>query len=352
LDTGGRYNPSSDSWVATSTASAPEAREFHTSVWTGSEMIVWGGFSVSGTVNTGGRYDPVTDSWTATTTTNAPEGRESHTAVWTGSEMIVWGGYNNNIGGDFNTGGKYNPNTDSWTATSTANAPDARAGHTATWTGSEMIVWGGGRGTNGFHTGGRYNPSTDNWTTTSTTNVPEPRYWHEAIWTGSEMILWGGVGSGNPTLLNTGGRYDPGADSWTGTNTINAPQARTFHTTVWTGSEMIVWGGQSDSFPFSLNTGGRYCGQYPPPTPTPPTITVTNTNDSGPDSLRQALADANNGDIIGFAVTGTIRLTSGEMLVDKSITILGPGLRILLLMATRKTVCSTLLLVKPSPFLA
>jgi hypothetical protein len=55
------------------------------------------------------------------------------------------------------------------------------------------------------------------------------------------------------------------------------------------------------------------------------TITVTNTNDSGPGSLRQALADANDGDTIDFAVTGIIGLTSGELLVDKAITISGPG---------------------------
>ena len=55
------------------------------------------------------------------------------------------------------------------------------------------------------------------------------------------------------------------------------------------------------------------------------TITVTNTNDSGPGSLRQALAEANDGDTITFAVTGTIGLTSGELLVGKSITISGPG---------------------------
>jgi hypothetical protein len=54
-------------------------------------------------------------------------------------------------------------------------------------------------------------------------------------------------------------------------------------------------------------------------------ITVTNTNDSGPGSLRQALADVNDGDTINFAVTGTIGLTSGELLVDKAITISGPG---------------------------
>jgi hypothetical protein len=55
------------------------------------------------------------------------------------------------------------------------------------------------------------------------------------------------------------------------------------------------------------------------------TITVTNTNDSGPGSLRQALADANDGDTINFAVTGTIGLTSSELVIDDSITISGPG---------------------------
>jgi N-acetylneuraminic acid mutarotase len=324
LDTGGRYNPGSDSWIATSTTNAPQAREIHTAVWTGTEMIVWGGFSVTGTVNTGGKYNPSTDSWTATTTTGAPESRDTHTAVWTGSEMIVWGGED---GATFlNTGGRYNPNTDSWVATSTTNVPESRDFHTAVWTGSEMIVWGGYDGGNYWDTGGRYNPSTDSWTATSTANAPTGRASHTAVWTGNEMIAWGGVVSG-PTSLNTGGRYDAGTDSWTATSTTNAPEARAGHTAVWTGNEMIVWGGQGASHPVS-NTGGRYCGQYPPPTPTPsptPTIVVTNTNDSGPGSLRQALADANDGDIIGFAVTGTIGLTSGELLVAKNITISGPG---------------------------
>ena len=73
--------------------------------------------------------------------TNAPAGRCAHTAVWTGSEMIVWGGHE--LACYLNTGGRYNPSTDSWTATSTTNAPAARSWHTAVWTGSEMIVWGG-----------------------------------------------------------------------------------------------------------------------------------------------------------------------------------------------------------------
>src|SRR5207248_70792 len=92
LSTGGRYNPSTDSWAPTNTSNAPSARYYPPSVWTGSEMIVWGGSQGGVGVNTGGRYNPSTDSWTATSTTNAPSARVSHTAVWNGSEMVVWGG--------------------------------------------------------------------------------------------------------------------------------------------------------------------------------------------------------------------------------------------------------------------
>ena len=56
-----------------------------------------------------------------------------------------------------------------------------------------MIVWGGSYGSPTFNTGGRYNPSTDSWTATSTINAPMPEYAHTAVWTGSEMIVWGGI---------------------------------------------------------------------------------------------------------------------------------------------------------------
>jgi hypothetical protein len=56
-------------------------------------MIVWGGNESFTVVKTGGRYNPNTDSWIATSTTQAPFARVRHTSVWTGSEMIVWGGF-------------------------------------------------------------------------------------------------------------------------------------------------------------------------------------------------------------------------------------------------------------------
>jgi len=257
VNTGGRYTPSTDSWTATSTTDAPTGRVDHTAVWTGSEMIVWGGFDQDFTFSkTGGRYNPELDSWTATNRTNAPKGRRDHTAVWTGSEMIVWGGTG---GGFLNTGGRYNPDMDSWTATSTTNAPSGRQFHTAVWTDSEMIVWGGQK-TGALDSGGRYTPGIDSWTATSTTNAPTARFDHTAVWTGSEMIVWGGCSDNDClNILNSGGRYTPGIDSWTATSTTNAPAARFQHTTVWIGGEMIVWGGQGNAGP--LRTGGRYCAQ-------------------------------------------------------------------------------------------
>ena len=94
----------------------------------------------------------------------------------------------------------YNPKTDSWSPISSVDAPfTPRTAHTATWTGQEMIVWGGNyvdpyRPNSGFifNDGGRYNPETDTWTPISGTGAAPGRYSHTAIWTGTEMILWGG----------------------------------------------------------------------------------------------------------------------------------------------------------------
>ena len=264
VNTGGKYDPSTDSWMRTSVVNAPTGREFHSAVWTGTEMIVWGGYSYDGLDhywNTGGRYDPTTGAWAATNTTNAPLGREFHTAVWTGSEMVVWGGYfYDGVDHELNTGGKYNPNTNSWTATSTINAPTGRDAHGAVWTGSEMIIWGGAGDMGYLNTGGRYSPVKNNWTATTTISAPEARTVHGPVWTGSEMIVWGGYFfDGADHWLNTGGRYNPGINSWTPSNTADAPDGRSIHTAVWTGSEMIIWGGEAGSdLGYYFNSGGRY----------------------------------------------------------------------------------------------
>lgn len=245
LKTGGRYNPSTDTWTSTSIVNAPPGQILQTAVWTGTEMIVWGG-TKGGYSNLGGRYNPASDTWTATSTTNAPAARGYHTAVWSGSEMIIWGGFN---GTWLNSGGRYNPATNSWITTSTTNAPAARADQTAIWSGSEMIIWGGGANSAELNTGGKYNPNTDSWTATTTTNAPAGRSLHAAVWSGNEMMIWG--------RLLIGGRYNPATEAWIATCDTNAPTARIYFTELWTGSEMIVWGGDDHNF-LRLNTGGKY----------------------------------------------------------------------------------------------
>lgn len=246
-NTGGRYTPSTDTWLDTNTAGAPFMREHHTAVWTGSRMIIWGGYYNSGFggyIATGANYDPTTNSWSSQASAGEPTAREYHKAVWTGSSMVVWGGYS----GVFPlTGGRYDPVGNLWSTTSTANVPSGRYGFAAVWTGTEMIVWGG----TDDQTGGRYNPNTDIWMSTAVTGAPTRRSWHTAAWTGTQMVVWGGIY--NSILLNTGGRYDPNSDTWASTSLTNAPTARRDHTAIWTGTEMIVWGGDG-----SLPTGGRY----------------------------------------------------------------------------------------------
>src|SRR5262249_6904584 len=60
--------------------------------------------------------------WAATSAVGAPGKRYGYTAVWTGSEMIVWGGYNKKY---FNTGGRDDPATHTRNPTRTAGAPKA-----------------------------------------------------------------------------------------------------------------------------------------------------------------------------------------------------------------------------------
>ena len=134
-----------------------------------------------------------------------------------------------------------------------------------------MIVWGGYfcDGTQHFlNTGGKYNPSANIWAPTSTTDAPTGRNLHSAVWTGSEMNVWSGQFSLFDYAYGTGCRYDPATNTSTATTTANAPIARIGHTAVWTGSEMIVWGGYS-VLAGTLDTGGRYCAYSASPTPTP-----------------------------------------------------------------------------------
>ena len=120
---------------------------------------------------TGGRFNPTTNSWTATSTTNAPAARFDHTAIWNGTEMIVWGGSTGDQVTYFADGGRYNPTTNTWLTTAASPSLSARSRHTAIWTGSVMIVWGGRDGSAVVGSGSRYDPVVHSWANTSSAGI-------------------------------------------------------------------------------------------------------------------------------------------------------------------------------------
>src|SRR5205807_9827418 len=137
-------------------------------------MIGWGGYNRS-YLNTGGRYSPGTDSWTATSSTGAPAGREFHTAVWIGSQMIAWGGFGGT--GYLNTGGRYCAQTGapsptptatpcasvgSWTAQ--APYPIAVFGNAVASQGGNVYSFGGIANNTAVANAYKYSPATNTWT--------------------------------------------------------------------------------------------------------------------------------------------------------------------------------------------
>jgi hypothetical protein len=256
-------------WTATPvTASTPVARAAFTAVWSGTELIVWGGTALNAIEGSGGRLNLTSGVWTPTATAGptVPSGRQGAGAVFAGVELFVWGGftYNGSVYTYLNSGARYRPVTNAWTAMSTgANLPDPRAQHTfvyVTTSPAYLLVYGGTGATALSANHGRYNPMTDAWLNlTQGANFPGPRVRHVGLSTGGRLFVWGGDNCfGNcGTFLNTGAYYNAAADSWGVVPTTNAPSGRRRATGVYSGSEVVVWGGQLQSGLFT-NTGAHY----------------------------------------------------------------------------------------------
>lgn len=235
LNSGARYNPSTNEWKPISRVGTPAARRFHSAVWTGKEMIVWGGMADSnGPFNDGGIYDSASDTWRPISTVNAPPGRLQPGLVWTGTEMIVW---NYGI-----SGGIYNPETDSWRPMSGNTLPRASVPPTC-WTGTEMLADGWCR----------YNPSTDTWRPMNKQGEPDET--NAFVCTNKELIVYGSLTISG--IVYGGARYDYANDQWTPISAVNSPSRRKSPGTVWTGTEMWIVGGY---------VPGRFTDANPPPT--------------------------------------------------------------------------------------
>jgi hypothetical protein len=258
---GNSYNLTTNTFAALSNVNAPFARTLFSMLFTGSKLIIWGGkpWTVGQPLtNTGAVYDIATDTWTAMSTAGAPEARANHTATWCSStgRMVVWGGYSQ-AGIRLNTGGIYDPVTNTWTgATSLTGAPAARENHTATWTGTAMIIFGGNLGTTVLNTGAIYNPGANTWTTISAVGAPNVRN-HGVSWGAGKLFVAGGS-SNDVDGSNILQWYTESTNSWSAQTLFG--EAKLMNHCFYKNNMIVVWGGRKKNImgePFS-NTGYRY----------------------------------------------------------------------------------------------
>lgn len=260
-------------WRWESVADGPlDARSQHSAVWTGQEIVIWGGADGEKTFDDGAAYDPRHGQW-RTISPSPLAGRTGHVAAWTGNEMIVWGGARTDrtsapvpgadklgidagtdpptplFGTAFADGAVYDPEADEWRVI--GPAPLALRPYVAAWTGGEFVIVGerlrfeGASGSPAANTGVMeglaYDPSQGSWRVIAPPPFPSQLAIGGA-WTGEELVVWGGTDHGGAEGPTGGFAYDSNTDEW---DTLPpAPLSdRQWHSVVWTGTRVVVWGG-------------------------------------------------------------------------------------------------------------
>lgn len=185
--------------------------------WTGDRVLVWG---LDGP-NAGWSLDPARSTWTALP--KAPVEAATAAGVWTGTEVVVIGG---TIGDDTYrppTQSAYDPAKNTWHTLTAGQglAHGRRMGHHAIWTGRRILAWGGGQydlTAQGARfvpaPGAAYDPAADSWVAlpaSPLTGRTDP----VVAWTGTSLLVWGGgvfpggSASDNPRPVADGALYTP-----------------------------------------------------------------------------------------------------------------------------------------------
>ena len=252
------FNPVTNRWRRLSKAAGVPGGIV---VWTGRELIGWGGGCCGDALSDGAAYNPVTNVRRRLARSPlAPEQRPI--GAWTGRELVLFvSGINPASGKPWPArlarAASYNPVTDTWRRI--APLPAVRTDPNAVWDGREVLIVGGtgaphrGRHPAPAEIGLAYNPGTNSWR--QLPPLERGRAGAAAVWTGKRLLIWGGttsVPSGVKLVTpNRGLAYDPKANSWS-----PLPRApllgRLDPTAVWTGRAMIFWGGHRPS-----SSGGR-----------------------------------------------------------------------------------------------
>ncbi len=288
---GAAYNPAVDSWSLLTTHNAPTGRQAFSATWAAAEMIVWGGRGDGVALNTGGRYDPADRNWRQVVSPLPPEQSATydHVAVWTGSELIVWGGYATRAGDKTpyltDRGFRYDPIHETWMALPMVGAPSPRQEPVHAWTGNQLVIWGGKNAEGqALNDGARYDPTSDTWTPMSQQGAPRSHGHSEVgVWNGSAFMVWNGGATAPDQFANNRFReptlrlYDPATDRWRQSDSGwepflisqswgGRPREITAH---WTGEKLFVLAGtatagawfydpRTDGWQAAAAVGGRF----------------------------------------------------------------------------------------------
>jgi hypothetical protein len=230
--TSGSYDPATNTWrkIARPGVSLSGA----VTGWTGRQFLAWGGTCCEDTSRDGMAYNPATNTWR-----NLPaaplQPRAGASGAWTGKELVVAGGHNFRKT-SFRDAAAYNPSTGTWRKL--PQMPRALTfGVPALWDGKEILFL-----STSSARGLAYNPAQNRWRLLPA--MPLPRFGFAAVWTGHRVLVWGGLAGSNPTWAPPahGEAYNPAANQWTALP-ASPLRGRAFPSAVWTGHQMIVWGG-------------------------------------------------------------------------------------------------------------
>ncbi|MES2774011.1 MAG: hypothetical protein V4722_07490 [Bacteroidota bacterium] len=239
-----RYHPVNNTWqkLTNLPAGLLAAKDRPTFLWTGTELLVWGGNGA----NDGYRYNPNSNSWTIMSSNNAPIARNFYLSCFTGTELIIWGGQDANTGTPISTGSRYNLTGNTWSSMTNTNAPPWLFGASSVLDGTAMYVYGGGSYTNYSNKMNKYDLSANTWTqnTPGGTSVP--------VRTGATMMNHNGLiymygGTYTPQFsitqfLYDGYVYNTATNSWSaniGSGVPNYPNG----TNIQRGSKVYSFGG-------------------------------------------------------------------------------------------------------------
>jgi len=261
---GGVYDFAAHSWQRMSTRGAPAGRTVDgNAVWTGDKLVVWGGASaVDPTATTsldscfyGGSYEPchrfadgavydlASDTWTPISTVGAPSARVFQHMVWTGKDVLVIGGANYTAAGiwtEFADAYRYQIAEDRW---STIALPQQLS--------DDILVRSRAAGS----------PDLFEWTGSHALLkipvnqiMPSPTYSYDPVADSWQVVADPPNGASCPPAKSQGicltpngtryfGLYRPTENAWTLLDYPVRDAALVATHTLWTGSQLLEWGG-------------------------------------------------------------------------------------------------------------